>query len=644
MRAIDGQVLRVHLSDRQITREEVGEGGKRFLGGRGLNQWILLKELDPATPPLSAGNLLVMGTGSLVGTPAPAACRLSIDSKNPFTNGIGSSNCGGNFAAELRLAGFNHVVIQGKSETPVYLFIDDHRVEIRDARHLWGKTTWETDARIKEEIGDPNIQMIYIGPAGEKIVRGACIITDLEKAAGRCGMGAVMGSKNLKAVAVRGTGSVELSHPDSFMGKASEILAKLQANPFLKKRGEYGIYGQVLWGENSRESSWRNFQGGILPSPEQVARIHPDIFLRQYKKKSISCGSCPIHCRVIHEIKGGPHKGLISEGLENNDIQLFGAKLNVFDPDAILYLRSLCNQYGLDTDNTSGVLAWAFECYQRGIIGPDTTDGLELKWGDVDAYILLIERMASRQGFGNILAEGSLRAAQRVGKGSERYAMHIKGQDLTEQLWVHKGWALGTVVSARGGTHTRGAILTTRFESLPQELCRKYFGLEKIGRPNDYEGKARCVVLFEKIQALADSLGLCTFATLLWAPLPQAMDQNDMAELLSACTGVDMSPEELMEIGERVHTLEKAFNVLHTDWTRKDDYPPRRFVEEKVMMAGPFQGECLSLPKWDQMLDEYYDLHGWERKSGRPTRKTLEKVGLQEVADILGRARKLPKT
>ncbi len=157
MRAIDGQVLRVHLSDRQITREEVGEGGKRFLGGRGLNQWILLKELDPATPPLSAGNLLVMGTGSLVGTPAPAACRLSIDSKNPFTNGIGSSNCGGNFAAELRLAGFNHVVIQGKSETPVYLFIDDHRVEIRDARHLWGKTTWETDARIKEEIGDPNI-------------------------------------------------------------------------------------------------------------------------------------------------------------------------------------------------------------------------------------------------------------------------------------------------------------------------------------------------------------------------------------------------------------------------------------------------------------------------------------------------------
>jgi len=643
MRSTDGQILRVHLSDRKITREEVGEGGERFLGGRGVNQWLLLKELPPAASPLSAENLLVIGTGPLVGTPAPAACRLSIDSKNPFTNGIGSSNCGGNFGPELRLAGFNHVVIQGRAETPVYLFIDDRRVEIRDAGHLWGKTTWETDAKIKEEIGDPNIQMIYIGPAGEKIVRGACIITDLEKAAGRCGMGAVMGSKNLKAVAVRGSGSVEVPHPESFMEIVSQILGKLRANPFLQKRGEYGIYGHVLWGETLRETSWRNFQGGILPSPDQIAAIHPDIFLQKFKKKSISCWSCPIHCRMIHEIKQGPYQGLISEGLENNDIQLFGAKLNVFDPEAILYLRSLCNQYGLDTDNTTGVLAWAFECYQRGIIGPETTDGLELKWGDVGAYIQLIERMAARQGFGSILAEGSQRASAIVGNGSEKYAMHIKGQDLAEQLWVHKGWALGTVVSARGGTHTRGAVLSTRFESLSPELCRKYYGLEKIGRPNDYEGKAPFVVLFEKLQALADSLGLCTFATILWAPPPQAMDQEDMARLFSACTGIDISPGELMKIGERIHNLEKAFNVLHADWTRREDYPPWRFVEEKVMMSGPFQGECLSLEKWDKMLDEYYELHGWERKSGWPTRETLEKVGLREVADILGRAGKLPE-
>jgi aldehyde:ferredoxin oxidoreductase len=641
MKSTDGQILRVNLSNHKISREDLGEGAKRFLGGRGVNQWILFNELPPHTPPLSPENILILGTGPLVGTLAPAACRLSIDSKNPFTNGIGSSSCGGNFAPELRFAGYNHIIIQGKAETPAYLFIDDNRVEIRDAAHLWGKTTWETDAKIKEDIGDPNIQMIYIGPAGENLVRGACIITDFEKAAGRCGLGAVMGGKNLKAIAVRGTGSIEVPDPAAFMERVDEVLEKLQANPFLQKRSEYGVYGQILWGEKLRESSWRNFQGGTIPNPEQIAGIHPDIFLHNFKKKSISCWSCPIHCRAIHEIKGGPYRGLVSEGLENNDIQLFGAKLNVFDPAAILYLRSLCNQYGLDTDNTTGVLAWAFECYQRGIIDQDTTDGLKLEWGDVDTYIQLIKKIAYRQGFGHILAEGSQRASKIVGKGSERYAIHIKGQDLAEQLWVHKGWALGTVLSASGGTHTRGAVLSTRFESLSPELCRKYYGLEKIGSPNDYEGKAQFVFFFEKLQALADVLGLCTFATIIWAPPPQAMDQNDMARLLSVCTGIDINQEELMRIGERIHNLEKAFNVLHTDWTRKEDYPPWRFIEEKVTMPGPFQGECLSLDKWDKMLDEYYELHGWDRKTSRPTRRTLENLDLKEVADTLDQVGKL---
>lgn len=643
MKSTDGKILRIHLSTHKISHEAPAEWAKRFLGGRGVNQWILFKELAPQIPPLSPENIITFGTGPLVGTLAPAACRLSIDSKNPFTNGIGSSNCGGNFAAELRFAGYNHVVIQGKAETPVYLFIDDDRVEIRAAGHIWGKTTWETDAKIKEEVGDPNIQMVYIGPAGENLVRGACIITDLEKAAGRCGLGAVMGSKNLKAIAVRATGPIEIPDPKTFMERVDEVLEKLQANPFLRKRGEYGIYGQVLWGENVRETSWRNFQGGTIPGPEQIAAIHPDVFLNKFKKKTISCWSCPIHCRAIHEVKeGGRYQGLVSEGLENNDIQLFGAKLNVFDPAAILHLRSLCNQYGLDTDNITGVLAWAFECYQRGIIDEDTTDGLKLEWGNVDAYLQLIKKITYREGFGNILAEGSQKASEIVGKGSERYAIHMKGQDLAEQLWVHKGWALGTVLSARGGTHTRGAVLSTRFASLSPELCRKYYGLEKIGPPNEYDGKAKFVSFFERLQALADSLGLCTFATILWAPPPKAMDQKDMAHLLSACTGIDINPEELMLIGERIHNLEKAFNVLHTNWTRKEDYPPSRFMKEPVTIPGLFQGERLHLDKWNQMLDEYYELHGWDQKTSWPTRKTLEKLDLREVADALDRVGKLP--
>ncbi len=642
MKTTDGKILRVDLSTHKIVTEPSAKYVKRFLGGRGVNQWILFNELVADAAPLSPGNIITFGTGPLTGTLAPAACRLSIDSKNTFTNGIGSSSCGGNFAPELRFAGYDNIVVKGRSETPVYLLIDDDKIEIRDAWHIWGHTTWETDAIIKEEIGDNDIKMIYIGPAGENLVTGACIITDLEKAAGRCGLGAVMGSKNLKAIAVRGTGYIEVEDPETFMEAVDEVLEKLKSNNFLKRRGEYGIYGQVLWGENSRETSWRNFQGGYIPNPEQTSRIHPDIFLNRFKKKNISCFSCPIHCRSIHEVKEGPYAGLLSEGLENNDIQLFGAKLNIFEPSVILKLRSICNQYGLDTDNVAGVIAWAFECYQRGVINEETTDGLKLEWGDHETYMELIKKITYREGFGNILAEGSKKASEMIGKGSERYAIHVKGQDLMEQIWVDKGWALGTVLSPRGGTHTRGAVLGTRLAGLPSYISQEYYGVEKIGLPNEYEGKAKLVTFFEKLEALADSLGLCTFATIIWAPPPDAMNQENMAKLLSASIGLLIEGKELMVIGERISNLEKAFNVLHTHWTRKNDYPPIRFVEEPVKMDGPLKGECLQLEKWDKMLDEYYELHGWDKITSWPVRETLEKLDLREIADILEEAGKLP--
>jgi aldehyde:ferredoxin oxidoreductase len=233
------------------------------------------------------------------------------------------------------------------------------------------------------------------------------------------------------------------------------------------------------------------------------------------------------------------------------------------------------------------------------------------------------------------LAEGSKRASEIIGRGSEKYSIHVKGQDLMEHIWADKGWALGTVVSARGGTHTRGAVLGSRFIDMASQDCEKYFGVEKIKLPNEYEGKAELVTFFEKLEALADSLGICTFATIIWAPPPNAINQWDMAELLSACTGVDIDDEELMMIGERIHNLEKAFNILHTNWTREHDYPPMRFVEEPVKMDGPLKGERLYLDKWDKMLDEYYELHGWDKETSWPKRETLEKLDLRDIADIL---------
>ena len=644
MKTIDGKILRINLSTGKITTEAYNQPTKRFLGGRGVNQWVLFNELPSNISALDSDNIITIGTGPLVGTLVPGASRINIDSKNTFTSGIGSSSTGGNFAPELRFAGYNNIVIKGKSESPVYLLINDDQVEIKDATHLWGHTTWETDAMIKEETGDNNIRMLYIGPAGENLVRGACIITDLEKAAGRCGMGAVMGSKNLKAIAVRGTGSIELADPQLFMKTVDEILDRLKASDFLKRRGEHGIYGQVLWGENYRESSWRNFQGGYIPNPEQIAGIHPDVFLNKFKKKSISCFSCPIHCRGLYEVKDGPYAGLLSEGLENNDIQLFGGKLNIFDPSVILKLRSLCNQYGLDTDNATGAIAWAFECYQRGIINKETTDGLKLEWGDHETYIELIRKITYKEGFGKILAEGSKKASEIIGKEAQRYSVNIKGQDLMENIWSDKGWALGTVLSARGGTHTRGAVLGSRFAGISSEDSRKYYGTDVIGNPREYEGKAKLVTFFEKLEALADSLGLCTFATILWAPAPNAIDHKDMAKLFSSSTGVDINDKELLMIGERIHNLEKAFNVLHTNWTRKDDYPPRRFVEEPVKMHGQLEGECLPLDKWDKMLDEYYELHRWDKGTSWPPKVTLQQLDLRDVADKLEKAGKLPKS
>jgi aldehyde:ferredoxin oxidoreductase len=642
MKGNRGLILWVDLSTREVVKEPSAEYSQRCVGGRGVNQLLLLKNMKPEISPFDEDNLIAFGTGPLAGTLAPGACRLSIDSKSPMTGGIASSSCGGNFAAALRFAGYENIIVKGRSEKPVYLFIDDDKLEVRDASRIWGRTTWETDELIKEDIGDQSVEELYIGPAGENLVRGACVITDLEKAAARCGLGAVMGSKRLKAIAVRGSGSVDVAESDTFLRTVDELMRKLKENEFLKRRGTCGIYGNVLWGENYRESPWRNFQGGYIPSPGQISKIHPDVFNNDFKQKNISCFSCPVHCRGVYRVEQGEYAGLICEGLENNDIQLFGAKLNVFDPAAILKLRSLCNQYGLDTDNTSGAIAWACECYERGIISRKETDGIDLDWGNYQSFAEMIKRIAYREGFGDILAEGSKRASQIVGRNSEEYAIHIKGQDLMEQIWVDKGWALGTVLSARGGGHTRGAVLSRRFIDMPSEISRKYYGTEKMTAPNDYKGKVEVVSFLEKLEALADSLGLCAFLTTIWAPAPNAIDQTDMANLLSSVTGTHIHENELLEVGSRIHNVEKAFNVLHTNWTREQDYPPKRFVNEPVQMSGELKGERLDLEKWDNMLDDYYDKHGWDRITSWPTRVTLENLGLKDIADVLKDASKLP--
>jgi len=630
MHILDGMICRVNLTTQEVSFEPSKQYLELFPGGRGINQYILLKEIRPGTCPLEPANVIAFGAGLLAGTPVPAAVRLNADSLNVYTGGIGSSNCGGDFAPELRRAGIDHIVIKGRSEKPVYLWIHDGKVEIKDASHLWGKGVFETNDAIKAEVQDPEAHVLCIGPAGENLSRPACIMVDKHRALARCGLGAVMGSKRLKAVAVRGTGSIETENPEALAAAIEKITRMLAEDDFNALRTKYGVYCYAPW---TTDSPYRNFQG-VVPGDRETRQVSPEAFL-PYKMASKSCGTCPIRCWAIHEIDTDRGK-LVCEALQGNDPHNFGAKLNLFDVKTILEAHALCNDLGLDEDNVCGVIAWAFECYEKGIISHQDADGLFLKWGDRNAVFELITKIAYREGFGDILAEGSLRASQILG-GSE-FSIHIKGQELMESLWTKTGWALGTVVSARGGTHTRGAVQEGRLAGLSNADAPRIFGIPYIPKETDYGYKEKLVAFYERLQAMLDCLGICYFTN---SGRADSLMPVHYAELVSLATGWQYDENRFMEVGEKVHCLEKCFNVLHRGWTRKDDYPPSRFMEQPVQ-NGPAAGTKLDEVEWGRMLDRYYELHGWDVRTGWPKRETLVRLGLAEVADILERWNKLP--
>ncbi len=636
MHAYAGKILRVNLSSEKITIEPITKYTTRFLGGRGINQWILYNEVKPGIWPFDPANRLVFGTGVLVGTPAPGACRYTVDSKNVYTGGVGSANSGGHFGPELKFAGYDHVVIQGRSRKPCYLWIDDDKVEVKNAEHLWGKTTWETDDLIREELKDDDIQLADIGPAGENLVRAACIINNGARAAGRCGLGAVMGSKNLKAIAVRGTGAIEVAEPQRFMKLAEELLEKINNAPRMDFFKPYGTM-TVAQHDNDNWSGCpvRNFQDGYW---EKSKNMRCEDLVKRFSKRSLGCFSCPISCSHWLSIPAGEFKGVSGEGFDTNTINNFGYKLNINSWPAIIKAHVLCSQYGLDVDNTAGSIAWAMECYQRGILTKEDTDGLELEWGNYKAVLELIKKIAMREGVGNLLAEGSKRASDKIGRGSQKYAMHIKEQDLYETLRYRKGWALGVIVSPRGGGHLRGA---PAFEgNVSPGEAEKYYGVRTAADRKAYEGKAKIVTWMENFKAVLDSVGICSLLS--WWKSPHLIGPEDVASLLEAATGRHVDVQEIMKIGERIHNVEKAINV-RVGMKRKDDSPPDRFFKEPIK-SGPGKGDILERDKFEKMLDEYYELRGWDKRTGLPTRSTLEGLGLKEVADELEKYGKIAES
>jgi len=624
----DGKIARVNLSTGKIGCEEQRKYAG-YMGGRGVNQRILFSEMPVGKPPFDPQILLAIGAGLLCGTGTPGASRISIDTKNPFTGGIGSSSVGGNFGPALKRAGVSNLILTGAAPRLSYLYIDDDRIEIRDAEHLREKTISEVESMLRSELGD-NVQTMAIGPAGENLVWSACTIVNGSRAAARSGTGAVFGSKKLKAIVVKGTGSVDASDVERFSRICDVCTAKINRNDFTKRILKYGVYAyQYPW---DIESPYRNFSGDIPPESKKKSLAADEFY--KYLDSSAGCEDCPIKCWTEHRIQEKDGDPETIGAFQANAVHNFGAKLDMDDPRDVLRAHALCDELGLDEDVTSNVIAWAFACYEKGILGKDDVGNLDLEWGNTPVILELIERIAFRDGFGNVLVEGCTRAAKRIGRGSEDLCVHVKGNDLFECLWMRPAWALGTVVSPRGGTHTRGAFIENSPLPMPPALSMQLFGVSSTGDVSSYKNKEKLVVYMERLNAILDSLGMCLFT---FNYQPNMLLPEDYAELLSAAVGKEISAHELLLIGERIHTVEKCFNVLHTDWTRKDDLPPKRFVD--VPLAKKF---CIDLDKWNELLDRYYDHHGWDRETGWPTKETLASLDLEAVYERLRSAGKVP--
>lgn len=624
-----GKILRVDLGGNKISTEDTEKYARRFIGGRMINSFILLNEMKPETKWSDPENMLIFGVGYLVGTLVPGACRVSVETKSVYNNGKGSANFGGHFGPELKYAGFDHVVITGKSEKPVYLWIHDGEVEIRDASSIWGKTTYETETILRGELEDDRIQVASIGPAGENMIRGSIVFTNPGKAAAGSGVGCVMGSKKLKAIAVRGRGVVKVAEPERFIAAVNKALVKIKASPYTKGWRQGIIEAKYLpespiW---DYLASIKNGQDDYWPLEKRKRLVGMESGVPRYKRRVMACFACPLGCMPFYEIKEGKYKGTTGIGYWINSA-IYSTKLDLDDPAASIRYHIMLNQLGLDGDMCSTSLGWAFECFQKGLLTKEDTDGLELNWGDQEAILKVQEKLAYRKGIGDFLADGVKESAQKLGKGSDDFAIHMKGQDSVDPYRVLKGWGFGVTTSPVAGRHMRGAVSTPAVTG-PKGLTWS---------PTKYENIPEAVFWQSQTKEIEDMAGVCVYVGT-WSGA-HALDVSDYVELISSAMGIDLTEEELMLVARRGINLEKAFNTIHSNLDRKDDYPPKRYMEEPVK-SGPYAGHKCDKKKWDEMLDKFYELHDWHKKTGLQTRKCLEELALEDVAERLERAGKL---
>jgi aldehyde:ferredoxin oxidoreductase len=596
MKGVNGHILRVDLTAGKITTEAVPDDlYRRHLGGRGFIAPVLLKEVPRGIDPLGPENKLVFALGTLTGHPFVGSGRNSVGCKSPQTGAYGESEAGGFWAVELKRAGFEALIIEGVSPAPVYLRIRDGEAEIRDAGRLWGLETADTQAAIREELGDKRFRTAVIGPSGERLVRFACILNDITHAAGRTGMGAVMGSKRLKAIAVRGTRPPQIADRERLRTLNRWMLENYREQ---SKHWQYGTGADMVAYEAGGNLPIRNFKGGRFPG---VEKINPQVLCEKYLAKMDGCYACPIRCKRVVKLEGPVMVDPLYGGPEYETLAALGSNCGIDDLEALMRAGEVCNRYGIDTISAGGAISFAMECAEQGILGREETDGIDLRFGNAAAMLRMVERIALRQGFGDLLAEGTMRAAERIGKGSEAFAMQVKGQEIPMHEPRHKQ-AMGLHYSM----HVSGADHNTGIhDAIPLDgdtgarLYREGFPLQ-----------------------LAHYLGICRFPP--WS-------REQVREAFAAVTGWEAAETDLTRAVDRGITLAKIFNIRE-GFSEKDDALPKRF--SLTPAEGPLKG--LDPQTFAEARKGYYRMMGWD-ETGSPTPAGLEEMEIGWAAEHLNR-------
>jgi len=607
-----GKLLRIDLGRKKTSNEEPKvEPLKKLIGGLGYAVKILYDEVESRVEPFNPENRIIFTAGPLIGC-WPGGTKWTICSRSPLTNLWGESNASGSWGNELKRAGFDGIIVYGKAEEPVYLWVYNGVVEIKSAKHLWGLDTIETCDAIKSEIGDQKARVTAIGPAGEKLVRFASSVSDEVRVSGRTGMGAVMGSKKLKAIAVKGEKRTPIADEEKLNAlkrEFREVTTGSKAWPWaanrIKSLSNYGTAGALETLGQLGALPVKNWTKGTFPNAEKITG---STMSETILKKRLQCSMCGlITCWRYIAIKEGHYAPLIGKGPEYEACAAFGSICMNDNLEAIAKANDLCNRLGLDVISTGAVIAFAMECFEKGIITEDALGGLDLTWGNPDMIIRMVEMMGKREGFGKLLGEGVRIASQKIGKGSENFAIHVKGLEIPmhePRIWWAQALAYAT--NTRGGCYGEGAPIY-----IETGLLQPEYGFSEKPEPFKIEGKAALAKFYQDFGSLMTALGLCRFTV--GGVIPFTL----IAKVYTAVTGWKTNHLELLRCGERIWNLKRMFNVK-MGATNKDDTLPRRFLEEPLS-EGPIAGKTVPLKP---MLEEYYKLRGWNSE-GKPIKPPL---------------------